>query len=679
MGSRRGDVLKLNGRYSDLYELVDDAVLFCDPDDGRILDANGRGCEMYGIPKGELVGKRLVDLSADAEREERHLRTVVSEGSSRGFETVHRREDGTTIRVRVNSSLIELEDRRAVLSVSRDLTEHEEAEIALRSSELKYRSLVERIPAVTYIEAPDAGEPEWNLLYVSPQVEDLLGYTPEEWTSDPSLWERVLHPEDREYALAEDVRTEATGEPFNIESRLITRDGLVVWVRDDAVLVRDEEGMPLFWQGIMIDVTERREIEEELRQAEAKYRTLVEQIPAMVYVEDAKGRMVTLYDSPQIEYLLGYPRDTHKKNPDYWVEIIHPDDRERVTTEDARTGATGDRFSQEYRVLARDGRVVWVRDDAVLVRDEEGMPLTWQGVIYDITARRQAEEEIRRLNESLERRVAERTAQLEAYAERLRYSNRELQDFAYVASHDLQEPLRKVLTFGDRLQTRYGDALGEQGRDYLRRMEAAAARMRDLIEDLLTLSRVTTQARPFARVDLTEVAEEVVSDLEAAIEESGGRVELESLPTVDADRPQMRQLFQNLIVNALKFRKEGQPPVVKVRGEVHEERRRAGGNGPLLNELCRIAVEDDGIGFDEEHLERIFVPFQRLHGRNAYEGTGMGLAICRKVVERHGGEITAHSAPGQGATFVVTLPAKQQDGEPQAGRGEFDHHATAGR
>ena len=679
MRSRRGDVLKLNGKYSDLYELVDDAVLVYGADDGRILDANEGACETYGIPKGDLVGRSLADLSVDAEREERHLRTVVSEGSYRGFETVHRRDDGTTMRVRVNSSLIEFQGRRAVLSVNHDLTEREEAEVALRSSELKYRSLVERIPAVTYIEAPDEGEPEWNLLYVSPQVEDLLGYTPEEWTSDSSLWERVLHPEDREYALAEDVRTEATGEPFKIESRLITRDGRVVWVRDDAVLVRDEEGRPLFWQGIMIDVTERRKIEEELRQAEARYRTLVEQIPAMVYVEDAKGRMVTLYDSPQIEYLFGYPRDLHKKDPDYWVKIIHPDDRERVMAEDARTGTIGDRFSQEYRVLARDGRVVWVRDDAVLVPDEEGTPLTWQGVIYDITERKRAEEEIQRLNASLELRVAERTAQLEAYTERLRQSNRELQEFAYVASHDLQEPLRKVLTFGDRLRTRYGDALGEQGRDYLRRMEAAAARMQDLIEDILTLSRVTTQARPFARVDLTEVAEEVVSDLEAAIEESGGRVELEKLPTVEADRPQIRQLFQNLIVNALKFRKEGQPPVVKVRGEVHEERRRAGGNGRATNLLCRIAVEDNGIGFDVEHLERIFVPFQRLHGRDAYPGTGMGLALCRKVVERHSGEITAQSAPGQGASFVVTLPVKQHDGEPQAGRGEFDHNATAGR
>jgi PAS domain S-box-containing protein len=302
----------------------------------------------------------------------------------------------------------------------------------------------------------------------------------------------------------------------------------------------------------------------------------------------------------------------------------------------------------------------------------EGEDLLFTGIIRDITERKRTEEEIRRLNQNLERRVAERTAQLEstvadlkqteeslrAYAARLKQSNRELQNFAHVASHDLQEPLRKVRTFGDRLKTKYAEALGEHGRNYLERMEDATARMQKLIEDLLALSRVTTQARPFAPVDLTEVAEEVVSDLEARIEQVGGRVEVGELPTVEADRVQMRQLLQNLIGNALKFHKEGEAPIVRVRGGPLEEWKKRDGDA-ADGRICRIEVEDNGIGFEEEHLDRIFVPFQRLHGRNTYEGTGMGLPICRKVVERHGGEITAKSAPGQGATFVVTLPIKQ--------------------
>jgi signal transduction histidine kinase len=186
--------------------------------------------------------------------------------------------------------------------------------------------------------------------------------------------------------------------------------------------------------------------------------------------------------------------------------------------------------------------------------------------------------------------------------------------------------------------------------------------MRDLIDDLLTLSRVTTQTQPFSPVDLDGVARHVVSDLETSIEQVRGRVEVSGLPTVEADRSQMRQLLQNLIGNALKFHREGEAPVVKVHGEVLHKRNDDQNGKPVDGRVCRILVEDNGIGFDEEHLERIFVPFQRLHGRNEYEGTGMGLAICRKVVLRHGGNITASSAPGMGASFVVTLPAKQPDG-----------------
>ena len=236
-------------------------------------------------------------------------------------------------------------------------------------------------------------------------------------------------------------------------------------------------------------------------------------------------------------------------------------------------------------------------------------------------------------------------------------SNSELQEFAYIASHDLQEPLRKIQAFGDRLQAQYSEKLGDRGQDYLARMHNAAARMQALISDLLSLSQVTTKAQPFVSVDLGQVTQEVLLDLELAIEQTGGCVEVGELPTIEADPLQIRQLIQNLISNALKFHSAEVTPVIKVSSQMLEVEQ--GVTEKLVVILCQITIEDNGIGFDEKYLDRIFNVFQRLHNRSEYEGTGMGLAICRKVAERHGGSITALSKPGQGATFIVTLPIKQ--------------------
>ncbi|NHC37219.1 response regulator [Scytonema millei] len=244
------------------------------------------------------------------------------------------------------------------------------------------------------------------------------------------------------------------------------------------------------------------------------------------------------------------------------------------------------------------------------------------------------------------------------YSQELARSNAELQQFASIASHDLQEPLRKIQAFGNRLQEKYGEILSEQGADYIRRMQNAAQRMQILIDDLLVFSRITTRAQPFVVVNLAKVAKEVLSDLEVLIQQTEARVELSELPTIHADPLQMRQLLQNLIGNAIKFRRKNELPCVKIYSQIIDNREQLTEN--LLNTyLCQITVEDNGIGFDRKYCDRIFQVFQRLHGRSEYEGTGIGLAICRKIVERHGGSITAESTPSQGAKFIVTLPMHQ--------------------
>ncbi len=233
------------------------------------------------------------------------------------------------------------------------------------------------------------------------------------------------------------------------------------------------------------------------------------------------------------------------------------------------------------------------------------------------------------------------------YTQELERSNQELQDFASIASHDLQEPLRKIIAFADRLKTLYAGALDSQGQDYLQRMQNAAKRMQHLIEDLLQYARVTSKAQPFRPTSLKSVLQEVMSDLEVRLGQCQGRVEVGELPVIEADALQMRQLFQNLMSNALKFHKPGEAPVVRV------------GSRPLGGGYYEIYVEDNGIGFEQKYVDRIFKPFQRLQGRQEFEGTGMGLAICQKIVKRHKGEITARSVPGKGSTFIIQLPIQQ--------------------
>jgi len=360
----------------------------------------------------------------------------------------------------------------------------------------------------------------------------------------------------------------------------------------------------------------------------------VERMSEGFSVLDAEGHFT--YVNPTMVRMLGYELDELLGHPP--AEFM--DEANRAILLDQldrrRRGETG---AYEVAWTSRSGQQVHTIISPRPVRDPDGTYGGSFAVITDISSRKLAEEQLERMSAELRR------------------SNQELEQFAYVASHDLQEPLRKITAFGDRLEAKAEGVLDEQARDYLARMQNAARRMHGLINDLLSYSRVTTKGRPFETVDLNEVLRGVLSDLEVRVQETGARLEVGVVPTIEADPSQMRQLFQNLIGNALKFRRPDVAPLLRVTGETVDLPGPV--SGGAARRFCRITVGDNGIGFDTKHAERIFGVFQRLHARTEYEGSGIGLAICRRVVERHGGSIAARGAPGEGSTFTVLLPVQQ--------------------
>lgn len=302
------------------------------------------------------------------------------------------------------------------------------------------------------------------------------------------------------------------------------------------------------------------------------------------------------------------------------------------------TISKGKVWEGEIRNRAKDGSLYWVHTTIVPFLDSLGTPEQYVSVRYDITERKLAEE------------------QLKVYAKKLEISNKELQDFASVAAHDLQEPLRKIQAFSERLTSKAKNLLDAETFDYVNRIQNSAKRMQTLINDLLTYSRVTTKSQPFSQVDLNVIITQVLSELEISLENAHGKVNVLNLEKIYADQTQISQLFQNLIGNAIKFRKPDTYPIIEISGQLLD-------SSALGAQAYEITVTDNGIGFDEKYLDRIFTIFQRLHGRHEYEGTGIGLAVCRKIVDRHGGLLTAKSTPGNGAQFIITLPVQPNNGE----------------
>ena len=654
--------------------------------DGYFIRLNPSWEKTLGYTNEELTSQPFLNFVHPEDREITlaELEKLSTGNNTLNFENRYRWQDGSYKWLAWTS--VAIIETGLAYAIARDITPAKLAEqqrLQLLEREQAARSEAEaaRTQIINIFESITTAffalDHEWRFTYVNQQAEPLLKSKREELLGK-KIWDEFpaavgsLFSEQYHKAVSEKVSVEfeACYPPLNC------------WFEVHAYPSQD--GLSVYFQ----DITERKQAQEELERQIKRSQLFSEitlKIRQSLQVEEVLQTTVT-----EVQRILQADR--------VLIYRIWPDGGNGVAeavlprwSSVMEQNFPGEVFPEEYKKLYEQGRVRAINDihqcglsaclvdfvEQFQVKAKLVVPIILNGKLWGLLIAHQCDkprqwstfeqELLQQLADQISLALAQ--AQLLEQETRQRQelmrSNEELQQFAYIASHDLQEPLRKIQAFGDRLKTKYSEVLTEQGRDYLDRMQNAAHRMQVLINDLLSLSRVTTKIQSFIPINLTQATQEVLSDLEIRIQQTQAQIEVGELPTLNADPLQMRQLLQNLLSNALKFHRDDAPPLIKIYSRrLLGQEHKPSGILPMA-EVYQLFIEDNGIGFDEKYLDRIFNVFQRLHSRNEYEGAGMGLAICRKIVENHGGSITAKSTPGQGTTFIVTLPIKSHKSENQ--------------
>ncbi len=539
------------------------------------------------------------------------------------------------------------------MGVNFDITGRKRAEEALLESERSERAraeelaaLLDAIPAPVFL----AHDPDCLHITGNRAADELLKSLP---GGEASLGADLeVRPRNfRAFKDGRELRVEelpaqraARGEKVrDMEFSLVFEDGTINHVLGNGSQLLDESGNSRGSILALSDITERKKTEEILRATSERLK--LAQIAANAGVWDWDIVTGHLEWSSQMFKILGLDQRGTNASFEVWEKILHPEDREVAGLRIEQALKNQAILNNDYRIIHPDGRIRWINAVGEGIFNDKGRPVRMIGFCIDITERKQMEEELRNSQAELEKRVRERTADLSTSVTKLEQLNAELQEFTHATSHDLQEPLRKIMIFSEMAKKHLASSLDNTGRDYLDHVTNSAGRMRQLLNGLRQLSRVTGKLEPFKVTDLEKIVHEAADLFAEDLHKTGGVVKIQSLPGIEADETQMLRLFQNLIGNSIKYHGIESPHI-----EISAKH-----NGDILE----ILVKDNGIGFGQEFAERIFKPFQRLHGRGEYEGTGMGLAICRKIVERHSGSIRAESLPGKGSTFIITLPIIQ--------------------
>ena len=593
--------------------------------DGRLLAVNRAWEEFIGLTRDVVVGKVVADLFPDtpwvAEEHRAMDEELWKQGGSQSYEIkVATRAGGTRSAIYHKATFPGADGKVAgLMGTIIDVTSRKKAKRALRESEERFRQTFELAGSgIAHVDL------DGRILRANRALCRILGYAAGELPG--KLVKEISHPADQGVTDAARLRMRGDGvESVHFEKRYLRKDGGTVWVDLTVALVRDAEQRPLYEIAVFDDITERKAADAALRESEARFRDLTALSSDWYWEQDAQFRFTMV--SRGIEESLGIaPAEFVGKTRWEGAPVGVP--AEEMAAHRAALEAHRPFGDFEYGRRDARGALHYIAASGEPVFDEAGAFRGYRGVGRDVTTRRKAQEALRAAHDELAR------------------SNAELEQFAYVASHDLQEPLRMVSSYTQLLGKRYGERLDGDAKEFMAYVVDGAARMKQLIEDLLAYSRVGTRGKEFRPVAMEKVAERARANLRAAIEESGVELTHDPLPEVEGDESQLVQLLQNLVGNAIKFRAAAAPRIHVSCADKEAE--------------FAFAVQDNGIGIEPQYFERIFMVFQRLHDKGQYPGTGIGLAICKKVVDRHGGRIWVESAPGKGSRFVFTLPKKRE-------------------
>jgi len=632
------EILIQKSYFQQLFENSPEGIVVLDNQD-RILNANKGFERMFQFSAEEIKGKTLNDIIVPESMLEQatQMTLFVIKGEIIHRETERKRKDGSTVDVSVLAYPITLEKNQiGVYGIYSDITERKETEKALRNSEERYRAFVKQ--STEGIWRFEFLEPVSTKLPIDEQVKNIFrygylaecndvfakmyGYEAAADIAGARIGELLIESEPRNIDYIR--RSIMNGYKIdNIESIERDKDGNTKIFVNNLVGIVESDSLVRIW-GSQRDITESKKAQEELSKTQFRLATLLKNLQDVVLYETGGGKE---FMSENVYEMLGYNAEMFN-NRDFFKTITHPGDWKSIeekTKEWNRGGSLGV-LNLEFRVRRSDGRYIWVEDHMIKVRNNGDSHMA--GVLINITEHKTTEEKLKQL------------------AEKLSQSNKELEQFAYVASHDLQEPLRMVASYIQLLQRRYKGSISAEADEFINYSVDGVVRMKTLINDLLAYSRVNTKDAPLEDVDVNKIVAQNLKNLAASIQETGAQINYENLPVVKANTLQINQLFQNLISNAIKFRKPDVSPIVNITAK-------------HAGDEWLFTVSDNGIGIDKEFSDKIFIIFQRLHNNSEYPGTGIGLAICKKIVEKLGGHLWVESEPGRGSTFTFTIPDKE--------------------